>query len=88
MERCSGKPPVSHAQKKSPVGIKSANVPDFATVPAAEIKNIGVAATYVNGREVYRNNGVQFGSTPCKQRHERQAPAVTYRKVSQEDSHV
>lgn len=37
---------------------------DFLTVPEAEIKNVRVAATYVDGREVYKAADVQFGSTP------------------------
>lgn len=37
---------------------------DFMTVPEAEIKNVRVAATYVDGREVYKAADVQFGSTP------------------------
>lgn len=37
---------------------------DFLTVPEAEIKNVLVAATYVDGREVYKAADVQFGSKP------------------------
>ncbi|MBS0452783.1 MAG: amidohydrolase [Proteobacteria bacterium] len=37
---------------------------DFMTIPEAEIKNVKVAATYVSGREVYKADGVQFGTAP------------------------
>lgn len=37
---------------------------DFMTVPESEIKNIKVAATYVNGRQVYKAADVQLGSAP------------------------
>lgn len=37
---------------------------DYMTVPEAEIKNVSVAATYVDGRQVFKDAGVEFGSTP------------------------